>query len=66
MNERERLDVLAKLALESRSAVSLSSQLAKVPAHDRVRPLPALELVLRRAKARQSDNSDRLNYTYGL
>lgn len=66
MNERERLDVLVKLALESRNEASIRSQLAKVQADNKVRSHPALDGVLSRAKARQLDNSDRLNYTYGL
>lgn len=66
MNERERIEVLVRLAVESRNEASIRSQLVKVHAQDKVRSLPALEGVLSRAKARQSDNSDRLNYTYGL
>lgn len=66
MKERERLDVLVKLAMESRSETSLGSQLAKVQDNGKVRSFPALEGVLNRAKARQSDISNRLNYTYGL
>lgn len=66
MKERERLDVLVKLAMESRSETSLGSQLTKVEDYGKVRSLPALEGVLNRAKARQSDISNRLNYTYGL
>lgn len=66
MNERERLEILVRLAVESRNESSIRSQLTKVHAQDKVRSLPALEGVLCRAKARQSNTSDRLNYTYGL
>lgn len=66
MKERERLDVLVKLAVESRSETSLGSQLTKVQDHGKVRSLPALDGVLNRAKARQADINNRQNYTYGL
>ncbi len=66
MNERERLDVLVKLSLESRSESFIRKQLAMIQGNEKARQLPELEAVRHRAQMRQPVNNDCLNYTYGL
>ena len=66
MNERERLGVLVKLALEARSETFIKRQLAKTQGNEKVRQLPELQTVQQRVRVSQSVNNDCLNYTYGL
>lgn len=66
MNERERLDVLVRLALEARSESFIKRQLAKAQENGNARQLPELQSVVRRAQANEAVSYDCLNYTYGL
>ena len=66
MSERERLDLLVKLALESRDDSSIKDEMAKAHIHPRNRVLPSFQTVLNRANASQKNSHERLNYTYGL
>jgi hypothetical protein len=66
MSERERLDVLVKLALESRDNSFIKDEMAKAQMQSKNRVLPSFQAALRRTNASPKNSHERLNYTYGL